>query len=79
MRSNVSKWGNSLALRLPARMAEDAGLEEGSAVDISIEAESLVVRPARPKYRLDELLAEFRSEHRHGETDWGAPAGKEIP
>ncbi len=30
----VSKWGNSLAVRLPKRLVENMGLKEGDNVDI---------------------------------------------
>lgn len=29
------------------------------------------------KTRLDDLVAGITDENRHGETDWGAPVGKE--
>ena len=30
----VSKWGNSLAVRLPAKLVKELGLEEGDALSI---------------------------------------------
>lgn len=30
----VSKWGNSLAVRLPKKLVEEAGLVEGDEVDV---------------------------------------------
>ena len=32
----IKKWGNSLALIIPAEKVKDLGLEEGEAVDIDI-------------------------------------------
>jgi antitoxin MazE len=32
----VSKWGNSLAIRLPAAVVEALGLKEGDEIEISI-------------------------------------------
>ncbi len=78
MRATVAKWGNSLALRLPKRLAADARIVEGTAVDLRVEAGCLVVSPARPQYRLDDLLADTRPETSHEESDWGAPRGKEV-
>ncbi len=78
MRATVAKWGNSLALRLPKRLAADARMFEGTAVDLRVEGDCLVVSPARPKYRLDDLLAGTSPETSHGESDWGAPRGKEV-
>ena len=78
MRTSIGKWGNSLALRLPRKLAEDIGLVEGATVDLRVEGDALVVVSARKRYRLADLLAETKPEARHGETDWGAPRGKEV-
>ncbi len=36
MRLLVAKWGNSLAVRLPAEYARKAGLQEGDAVEAAV-------------------------------------------
>lgn len=73
----VSRWGNSLALRIPKHIAEEAHLQDGTPVEIRVSEGSVVVTPARPKYRLDDLMAQFKPEHRHGEADFGGPVGEE--
>lgn len=78
MRTSIGKWGNSLALRLPRKLAEDIGLVEGTTVDLCVEGDALVVVPARKKYRLSDLLAETKPEVQQAETEWGAPRGKEA-
>ncbi len=78
MRASIAKWGNSLALRLPKALAEEARLVEGATVDLRVENGALVVAPARKRYRLADLLAETKPEAGHGETDWGALRGKEA-
>ena len=78
MRTAVSKWGNSLALRLPRKLAVDAGLSEGTRVELRVADGALVVTPARPRYTLSELLAETRPEHAHGEVGWGPPRAEEA-
>ena len=35
----VSKWGNSLAVRLPAGVVEKLGLKEGDEIEIEVGAE----------------------------------------
>lgn len=77
MQATIAKWGNSLALRLPRRVAEDARLAEGTTVDLQVEGDRLVVIPARPKYRLADLLVKHTEAHKHEETDWGPPQGRE--
>jgi antitoxin MazE len=78
MQTVVKKWGNSLALRLPQSVAADLHMEEGSTVSLTIEDRSLVVRPARKRFKLSELLANEKPGQRHAETDWGKPEGEEV-
>ena len=76
--TQVSKWGNSLAVRIPRGFAKDAGLTEGDQLELKLNKQGqIVLRPARPKYKLSELLAGVTPKNRHGETDWGPPVGKE--
>ena len=48
MRIQLAKWGNSLALRLPAASVRAAGLREGDSVDAELgPTGSIVLTPAR--------------------------------
>lgn len=78
MQLAIAKWGNSLALRLPRHVAQDANLTEGAPVELSVRNGTVVVTPVRKKYKLDELLAQMGNEHRHSETDWGDAQGDEV-
>ena len=78
MQATVKKWGNSLALRLPQSMAAGLHLEEGSTVSLTVEDHALVVRPARIRYRLDDLLAQEPSGAKRDETDWDGARGGEA-
>lgn len=74
----ISKWGNSLAIRLPKHVAEEAHLSVGTNVDFRVDDGSIVVTPARPRYSLDDLLSKYDPEaHRHQEVDMGGPVGEE--
>ena len=55
--AKVQKWGNSMALRIPAATMRAWGISEGQSVALKIERGALVARPAQPRYTLDELLA----------------------
>ena len=78
MRVSVQKWGNSLALRVPKAVAVDAGLKQGSAVELSVRDGKLVVTPQRRvKYSLAELLRGVRPSRLHRESDFGAAVGRE--
>jgi antitoxin MazE len=75
MRVTVSKWGNSLGLRIPRGLAEDAQLADGSTVDLRVESGRLIVE------RLDELedlLAQVRPENIHGDAFAATPVGNEA-
>jgi antitoxin MazE len=79
MESRVRKWGNSLALRIPKALAVEAGISEGSRVEIELEGEKLSVRAVRAEaYSLTELLAGVTPENRHGEIETGGPVGREV-
>ena len=77
--TELAKWGNSLALRIPKNVAETAHLRQGDRLTLSIaEDGSLVVRPARKKYTLEELVSGITLKNRHRETNWGSKKGKEV-
>ncbi|HET7620205.1 MAG TPA: AbrB/MazE/SpoVT family DNA-binding domain-containing protein [Vicinamibacterales bacterium] len=77
MTTRVAIWGNSLAVRLPRAVAEEAEVKDGDAVEVTIERGVIVVRPAKKRYTIEELVADIRPEDR-GEIDWGPPVGKEV-
>jgi antitoxin MazE len=78
MQTRISKWGNSLGVRIPKAFAAEAGLDDGTAVDISVSAGKIVVTPLGREYKLEELVERITPENRHSETDWGEPAGGEV-
>ncbi|MCC6362652.1 MAG: AbrB/MazE/SpoVT family DNA-binding domain-containing protein [Bryobacterales bacterium] len=74
----VAKWGNSLAVRLPRMIAKEAGITEGDRMTLSLSSDgSIVMRPARRKYDLDELVSRITPRNRHSQADWGNPVGQE--
>lgn len=76
--STISKWGNSLAVRIPLAIAKLANLGEGDSVTVAVGSDgSVVLRPARRRYELAELVAQIKPGNRHKETDWGTPRGEE--
>ena len=49
MKLQVAKWGNSLAVRIPAECVRAAGLQEGDSVDAVITpAGAITLTPSRP-------------------------------
>jgi antitoxin MazE len=81
MNLQVGKWGNSLGMRIPVALAKELGIRDGSELDLQQISGSLVLRPvvkAEVEYSLEEMLAQITPESLHGETDWGAPEGREA-
>jgi antitoxin MazE len=75
----VQKWGNSLALRIPKSFAQEAGLKEQSAVELSVvDGKLVVIAESRPVYTLQELLARVTADNLHGEVDTGPAVGGEA-
>ncbi|MDR1708419.1 MAG: PbsX family transcriptional regulator [Candidatus Accumulibacter sp.] len=81
MRLNIQKWGNSAAVRLPGSVLAQMGAKIGDAFEADIEDRQVVLRVAKPRYRLADLLA--RCDPDAPAPDLGAwddakPAGREI-
>jgi len=72
----VSKWGNSLGIRIPVTVAKKVGFVEGTPVEIDVENNSIVIR--RKSYSLQKLLSEIDTDNLHDEVETGEPAGREI-
>ncbi len=77
MRVTVNRWGNSLGVRIPRSVAEDAGIRDGSLVDVRFEDGRLIAVPVSEAVTLDELLAGVTPENLHGEQFGDLPRGAE--
>jgi len=75
----VRRWGNSLAVRVPASVAEAVGLEEGRSVRVEVrDGRVVLTKVRRPAWRLADLLRRIRPENLHESIDTGAPRGAEV-
>jgi len=78
MKGQIQKWGNSLALRIPRSLAQEAGLTQSTPVEICASGDGLIITPLRPaRYALEDLLARIEPEQLHAETPWGTAQGQE--
>jgi len=76
--TKVSKWGNSLAVRIPQAIAKRAHLSEEDCLAMDLDRDGgIVLRSARRRYELADLVSRITSRNRHRETDWGQPKGEE--
>jgi antitoxin MazE len=78
MRAKAQKWGNSLAVRIPKAVADEAGVREDDELDIEVVAQVIRLKPRRRELTLEQLVSEITPENLHGETDFGRPAGREA-
>lgn len=79
MQTQIARWGNSLAVRIPQPLARAAALAEGTAVELVVEDGRLVLRP-RPSAppSLADLLAGITPENLPDESFDDRPVGREA-
>ena len=79
MHVRVQKWGNSLAVRIPKPLAEDAEVKEGTVLNLAVSGGKVVATPVQEKkLSLRQLLAEVNSKNLHAEVNSGRSFGHEV-
>lgn len=79
MRTSVVKWGTSLGVRLPRYIATALRVQEGAAVELSVDGGKLIVRPLHARRpSLKALLRSVSHRNLHGERSTGRAAGREA-
>jgi antitoxin MazE len=82
MRRKIQRWGNSLAVRLPAGVIAECGVAEGSEVKVRAQGGTILLVPQRRqrhrKYRLEDLVRRITPRNRPALVDWGRRVGREI-
>ena len=76
-RAIIGKWGANLAVRLPRDAAAVAGFTTGTPVELDARRGEVVIRSARPRYTLEELLEGSSPEAMREAFDWGGDVGRE--
>ena len=74
-KTHVSRWGTSLAVRIPKAIVEQWGVQEGSTIEMISRGEEIVLR--KQPYDLEAMLAEVTPDNLHAEQDFGEPRGNE--
>ncbi len=75
--AQVVKWGNSLAVRIPKLLAEEAGLSEGDHILMEAAGGQIKLRRTDRIPLLQELVAQITPENRYEEISTGRERGKE--
>ena len=78
MQVQVTKWGNSLGLRLPRALAQQTGIAEGQKVNIIADGRRLVVEAVQQVLTIDDMMVNVTPESMREAFDWGEDVGREI-
>lgn len=81
--TKVSKWGNSLGIRLPARSAARAGISEETTLSVESREDVVILRKVAKRNKqksLKELLKHVRPIQDTETAPWLSmqPVGKEV-
>ena len=78
----IQKWGNSAAIRLPALLLEQINVQIGTSLTVDVRPEGVMLTPARPKYSLEDLVAQcdLKAPLPEDLAAWGQskPVGREA-
>ena len=75
-KTRIATWGSSLAIRIPKPIAEQWGVQEGSAIEIVPDGDTLTLR--KQVYDLASLLDQVTPGNLHQEADTSAAQGNEA-
>ena len=79
MHIRVQKWGNSLAVRIPKPLAEDAKVEIGTVLNLAVTERKVIAMPVKKnKQSLKQMLAKVTRKNLRTEVGSGAPVGREA-
>ncbi len=82
MTISIKKWGNSLGVILPAVFLKQAGMKEGTALNIVVTEDGVLLTPERKrnKFTLEERLAMCDLSAPKVSDVWAGdePVGREV-
>jgi antitoxin component of MazEF toxin-antitoxin module len=77
MSQSVVKWGNSLAFRIPAVIANELGLDVGAELEFRIEGKRLVIEKATDRFSHKDLVKALGMASKEL-VELGGPRGREV-
>ena len=77
MKAQMVKWGNSLAVRIPKPILEEARLKEGDFLEIEAGEGQIELRRAAKIPTLTQLVSQISPDTRYPEISTGPEVGKE--
>jgi len=79
MQAQVLKWGNSLAIRIPKPIADDARLQLGDPLEIAVAGDGVVqMHRVGEIATLAQMVAQITPENRYTEISLGPEVGREA-
>jgi antitoxin MazE len=86
MKTTLQRWGNSQGVRIPKQLVERIGVDIGSKVIISLNANQSTItiapvrdtRPVRGRHRIEDLIAASQTDSFDGSEFWRNPEGREA-
>jgi antitoxin MazE len=79
MRTELLKWGKTLAVRITTTVAAKAELREGDCLEIVAAGPGrVVIRSSTTALTLSQLLSQITPENRHDKADWAGAVGREM-
>lgn len=80
IRSNVKRWGNSPAVRIPASVMHALKLNIDDEIKIELVEGKLIIEPVTNEieFSLDQLVNGITDENQHELIEWGVPVGGEV-
>ena len=78
MKAQIVKWGNSLAVRIPKPVVQEARMKEGDILEIETAPDRIEFRRITHAPSLSRLIAQITPENRYGEVSTKVEVGRET-
>jgi len=78
MEVQFAKWGNSVALCVPSKVAETLGIVPGSVASLDLKRDKLIITPQQHCYQLENLLSGITLKNLHQGIDTGSAMDAEV-
>ena len=73
----ISRWGNSLAVRLPKDVLDEADIHEGDRLEVNAEGSTIRLTRRNAPASLDELIGRITPQNLHSVV-FDTPVGAEL-
>lgn len=75
--AKLQKWGNSMGIRIPKAIIEQAHLSVNIPVTIEHRDGKIIIFPSQKNFQLNKLLGQVKEDNLHTTTDF-PPRGREV-